>query len=97
MLGDCRARLQLNVGDRHLAGVGVRTSDRRGQADARMARQRLFDGPGIDIVSSPDDELLLAPGQPEITVGVASAEIPGIERALAVMSIQTPTLWRGSR
>ncbi len=84
LLGDRCARLQLNVGDRHLAGVGVRTSDRRNQGDARMARQRLLDCPGIDIVSSPNDQLLLAPGQPEITIGVASAEIPGIEPALAV-------------
>ena len=84
LLGDRCARLQLNVGDRHLAGIGVRTSDCRNQGDARMARQRLLDGPRIDIVSSPDDELLLAPGQPEVTVRVASAEIPGIEPALAV-------------
>src|SRR5580704_1154514 len=84
LLGDCRPRLQLNVGNRHLAGVGVGTTDRRNQSDARMARQRVLDGPGIDIVSSPDDELLLAPGQPEITVRIASAEIPGIKPALAV-------------
>ena len=84
LFGDRCARLRLNVGDRHLAGVGVRTSDRRSQGDAWMARQRLLDGSRIDIVSSPNDQLLLAPGQPEIAVRVASAEIPGVEPALAV-------------
>src|SRR5208282_1424964 len=49
-----------------------------------MGRQRLLDGSRIDIVSSSNDQLLLAPGKPEITVRVASAEIPGIEPALAV-------------
>ena len=78
------ARLQLNVGDRQLAGVGVRASDRGNHRDRRMVRQSVLDDPRIDVVPSPDDQLLLASGQPEVAVGVASAEIAGIEPAFAV-------------
>src|SRR3984957_16071477 len=84
LLGDCRPRLRLNVGDRQLAGVGVRTSDCRGHGDRRVRLQGVLDDLGIDVVSASDDELLLAPGQPKIAVGVAPAEIAGVEPAFAV-------------
>ncbi len=49
-----------------------------------MRLQGVLDDLGIDVVSASDDELLLAPGQPKIAVGVPPAEIAGVEPAFAV-------------
>ena len=82
-LGDDGAGLELNIGDGQFAGVRVRTSDRRGQGDGRMRLQRVLDQLRIDVVAAANDQLLLAPGEPEVAVGVLSAEVSGVEPGLA--------------
>src|ERR1700686_2665144 len=55
-----------------------------GDLDCGMAMQWFFDCRRVDVVSAPDNQLLLPAGEPEVTVGVAASEIAGIEPAPAV-------------
>src|SRR5208337_1957993 len=65
------------------------------------ARQRLLDGPGIDIVSPPDDELLLAPGQPEIAASCGCVWVTGPPSSAPLTSSTKhkapPVLWPVAR
>ncbi|MNN44781.1 hypothetical protein D3C81_1590880 [compost metagenome] len=78
------ARAQLNVGDRHLARVGIGAADCSGQGDGGMRLQSLLDLLGIDVVAATDDQLLLAAGQPEVTLRILATQIARIQPALAV-------------
>jgi hypothetical protein len=44
-----------------------------------MARQGLLDLRGVDVVAAPDDDVLGAPGDPDIAVPVPPPEVPGAE------------------
>ena len=80
----CRvARTQGYVRDGKLAGVRVRLADRRGQLDRRMADHGFLDHRGINVVSAADDQVLLAPRQPEAAIGVLPREVAGVEPAVA--------------
>ena len=74
-----RARLELDVADRQLAGIGVGLADHRGEADGRMLEQDLLDRRGIDVVAAADHQVLGAAGDPEEAVGIEPAEIAGID------------------
>ena len=79
--------LELHIGHRQLAGVRVGAAHRGGERDLRMPVQRLLDRGRIDVVPAADDQLLLAAGQPEVTVRVLAAEIAGIEPAPLVSAV----------
>src|SRR5579871_5425656 len=49
-----------------------------------MAVKWFLDCRRVDVVSATDNQLLLPAGEPEITVGVATADVSGIEPAAAV-------------
>src|ERR1700675_1997458 len=49
-----------------------------------MPMQWFFDCRRVDVVSAPDNQLLLPAGEPEVTVGVAASEIAGVEPEPAV-------------
>ena len=83
-LGDRASRLQLNVGHRQFAGIRVGAPDGRRQRDGRMSPQRVLDDLRVDIVPAANDQLLLAPREPEVALRIPPAEVAGIEPAFAV-------------
>ena len=74
-------RLQLHVGDRQLAGIGVGLADHRGEADGGMLEDDLLDRRRIDVVAAADHEVLGAAGDPEVAVGIETAEVAGVDPA----------------
>ena len=70
---------QLDIGAGDLAGMGVRLTDRAGHGHRVMGHQSLLDLGRIDVVTSAYDQVLGAPGNPEIPVGIDPAQIPGPE------------------
>ncbi|MOA07249.1 hypothetical protein D3C78_1269360 [compost metagenome] len=86
-------RPQLHVGDRHLARVRVGAADCSGQGYGGMRLQSLLDLLGIDIVAAADDQLLLAPGQPEVALRILATQIARIQPALtADIDPQSPVM-----
>ena len=56
----------------------------RGPLDTGVAHRELFDPRRVDIVAAADDDLLLAPGEAEISVLVDPAHVAGHEPAVVV-------------
>ena len=95
------AGLELHEGHRHLAGVAVGQADRRGDLDRGMAHQRLLDDDRVDVVAAADDQVLRAPGEPEVAVLVEPAEIARVEPAVgqhrALVVARVEIAWRHLR
>jgi hypothetical protein len=53
-----------------------------------MAMQCLFDCRRVDVVSTPDNQLLLPAGEPEVTVGIAASQVARIQPAPAATGFQ---------
>ena len=60
--------LELHIDHGDLSRMGVRPANRGGNLYALKPIKRLFNGCGIDVVASPDDEFLFTSGEPEIAV-----------------------------
>jgi hypothetical protein len=76
---DMSAVHQLHVNAGQFAGEGVGLTDRAGKGHGGVAGQRLLDLGGVDIVAAPDDQVLRAPRDPEVAVGVDPAQIAGAQ------------------
>ena len=61
---------KLNIGNRYLAGVNVRPTYRCDERNGRMLLQAFFDQARINVVPSPNDQLLSASSQPKVAVRV---------------------------
>src|SRR6516165_11131468 len=65
------------IGDRHLIPARVYPSDHATFADIRMFEQDALDFCGVDIFATGNDEVFLAVVDPEISVGIAPANVAG--------------------
>ena len=72
-----------DVGHRDLAGVPVGAAHGRGVADGGVAQQRFLDHPRVDVVAAADDEVLGPAGEVHEAVGVDTAEVAGVQPAVA--------------
>ena len=77
------AGLRLNVGHGDLSRVGIGAADRSHHGDRGMFEQSLFDQLRIDVVSTPDDELLAPAREPEISVRILATEVTRVQPVLA--------------
>jgi len=58
---------------RQLAGVGVRLTYYGSKTDGRMLKHNIFDWPWIDVVTTTNNEILGAAGNPEVAIFVETA------------------------
>src|SRR5437764_494354 len=71
-----------HIGDRHLVPTRIGAADHGAFADLRMPQDHTLDFRRIDVLSAGNDEVVLAVMHPEITVGVAPADIAGAKPAV---------------
>ena len=57
--------------------MGIRLADGAHKAHRRMAHQRLFDDRRVDVVATPDDQILRTARDEQIAIRVDPAQIPG--------------------
>src|SRR5690606_9339940 len=72
---------QLDIGAGQFAREGVGLADGGGGGDLGVGQQRVLDLGGVDIVAAADDQILGAPGDPQIAVGVHPAQVAGAQEA----------------
>jgi len=75
-------RHQLDIGDRQLASIGIRHAHRRRKHHFGVLEQSFLDDRRIDVVPATDDDVLGAPGDPKVAIGVNAAEIARVEPAI---------------
>src|SRR6266581_7523509 len=68
---------------RHLAPLRVRHGDHRHLEHVGVARDRLLDLDGRDVLAARDDDVLLAVAQRDVAVGVHDGHVAGVEPAAA--------------
>ena len=68
---------QLDIGAGQFARHRIGLSDRSHDHHRRMPGQRLFDRGQVDIMPTPDDEILRPPGDEQITVRIQPPQIAG--------------------
>src|SRR3546814_16744518 len=73
--GDVGVVDRSNEGHDHLAPVLIRLADHRALAHCGVRRQHGLDLDRVDVLAAPDDHVLAATGQVEVTLLVAEGEI----------------------
>ena len=74
---DRTSRAPDHVGHRHLVPSGIGPADHAALRDIGMLQQHAFDFGRIDVFATGNDQILLAVVHPEITIGVAQADVAG--------------------
>src|SRR5438105_1540984 len=72
-----------SLSNRHLVPARIGAADYATFADIGMLQNHAFDLRRVDVFAAGDDEVLLAVMDPEITVGVAPADVAGAIPAVA--------------
>src|SRR5439155_155821 len=74
-------------GARALAEPRVRHGHDRHALDLRVLDEEVLDLPGAELLAGADDDVLHAPGDGEVALGVEDAQVPGAEEAALVEGV----------
>jgi hypothetical protein len=69
-------------GDGHLAGVGIGSANHGGGCHVRVLEQAVLDRRWVDVVATPDDQVLRAPGKADKPVPVDGREVARVKPAV---------------